>query len=224
MAGLNLLDMISQAGGGQARQQLGAQLGLDAGQTEQVLKALLPALSAGLKANVSKPGGAESLLKALQGGHHQQYLDQPETLAQPETINDGNAILGHLFGSKEVSREVAGAAAQRTGVGEQVLKAALPMIASMVMGSLSKQTNDPNIAGQLLGMLGGAQPQPAQSQGQGLGALLGGLLGGGRQQAAPAAPQQGQGGMLGALGNLLDADGDGSPMDDIFKMVMSRRS
>lgn len=220
MAGLNLLDMISQAGGGQARQQLGAQLGLDANQTDQVLRTLLPALSAGLKANVSKPGGAESLLKALQGGHHQQYLDQPETLGQPETIEDGNAILGHLLGSREVSREVASAAAQRTGIGEQVLKAALPMIASMVMGSLSKQTNDPNIAGQLLGMLGGGQPQPAQSQGQGLGALLGG----GRQQAAPAAQQQGQDGMMGMLGNLLDADGDGSPMDDIFQMVMSRRS
>ena len=59
----------------------------------------------------------------------------------------------------------------------------------------------------------------------GLGGLLGGLLGGGarRQQAqmqqqASSAHQQG----LGMLGNMLDADGDGSSMDDILGMLMKR--
>ena len=49
-----------------------------------------------------------------------------------------------------------------------------------------------------------------------LAALLGGLLGG-NSQPAPQAPQQGA---LGMLGGLLDADGDGNAMDDIFQMVM----
>ena len=43
----------------------------------------------------------------------------------------------------------------------------------------------------------------------------------GRQQQAAAQPQQA--GMMGMLGNLLDADKDGSPMDDIFDMVMKQR-
>lgn len=224
MAGLNLMDMITGAAGGQVQQQLGQQLGLNQDQTAMALKALLPALSAGLKANTEKPGGVEALLGALQNGNHDQYLDQPERLAQPETIQDGNAILGHLLGSKDVSRAVASRASEKTGISDGILKMALPMVASAVMGSLSKQTKDPNIAGQLMGMLGGGQPQPAQQQSGGglLGGLLGAVMGGGNKaQPQAAAPQQS--GMMGMLGNLLDADKDGSPMDDIFDMVMKQR-
>ncbi|MEM1106054.1 MAG: DUF937 domain-containing protein [Pseudomonadota bacterium] len=223
MAGLNLLDMILNAQGGAAKEQLGAQLGLDDAQTGSALQALLPALSAGLKANAAKPGGVEALLGALQSGQHDQYLDQPETLSRPETVEDGNAILGHLLGSKDMSRAVASRASEKTGISDNVLKMALPMVASMVMGSLSKQTKDPNVAGQLMGMLGGSQPQPPQGSSSGgglLGGLLGSVMGGGAAQ--PAAAQQG-GGMMGMLGNLLDSDKDGSAVDDIFEMVMKQR-
>ncbi|MCI4645205.1 MAG: DUF937 domain-containing protein [Hyphomonadaceae bacterium] len=224
MAGLNLMDMILSTQGGAAKQQMGQQLGLNEDQATMALRALLPALSAGLKANTEKPGGMQSLLQALQGGQHSQYLDQPETLSRPEAIQDGNAILGHLLGSKDVSRAVASKASEKTGIGEEVLKMALPMIATMVMGSLSKQTQDPGIAGQLMGMLGGTQPQPPQGSSQGgglLGGLLGAVMGGSGRQQAAAQPQQS--GMMGMLGNLLDADQDGSPMDDIFDMVMKQR-
>ena len=64
-------------------------------------------------------------------------------------------------------------------------------------------------------MLGGSQ-QP-QQQNEGLGGLLGGLLGGGRQQQAS------QSNGLGMLGALFDADRDGSAMDDIFQMVLKGR-
>ncbi|MEO0816400.1 MAG: DUF937 domain-containing protein [Pseudomonadota bacterium] len=224
MAGVNLLEMIMNAQGGATKQQLGQQLGLNEDQTGAALKALLPALSAGLKANTAKPGGIEALLGALQNGQHEQYLDQPEVLSRPETIQDGNAILGHLLGSKDMSRAVASRASEKTGISDQVLKMALPMVASMVMGSLSKQTKDPNIAGQLMGMLGGGQPQPPQSSSSGgglLGGLLGAVMGGGNKQQ-PAQAQQG-GGMMGMLGNLLDSDNDGSAVDDIFDMVMKQR-
>ncbi|MEM8576158.1 MAG: DUF937 domain-containing protein [Pseudomonadota bacterium] len=224
MAGLNLLDMIMSAQGGATKQQFGQQLGLDENQAGAALQALLPALSAGLKANTAKPGGVEALLGALQNGQHEQYLDQPEALGRPETIQDGNAILGHLLGSKDMSRAVASRASEKTGISDQVLKMALPMVASMVMGSLSKQTKDPSIAGQLMGALGGSQPQPPQGSSSGgglLGGLLGAVMGGGGSQQ-PAQTQQG-GGMMGMLGNLLDSDKDGSAVDDIFDMVMKQR-
>ncbi|MEL6956551.1 MAG: DUF937 domain-containing protein [Pseudomonadota bacterium] len=225
MAGLNLLDMIVNAQGGATKQQFGQQLGLNEDQAGAALKALLPALSAGLKANTAKPGGIEALLGALQNGQHEQYLDQPQALSRPETIQDGNAILGHLLGSKDMSRAVASRASEKTGISDQVLKMALPMVASMVMGSLSKQTKDPNIASQLMGALSGGQPQPPQGSSSGgglLGGLLGSVMGGGRPQAPQASAQQG-GGMMGMLGNLLDSDGDGSAVDDIFDMVMKQR-
>lgn len=215
MPGMNLFDMLTQASGGAAVQQVSQKTGLSQDQTSVAIKALLPAIAAGLQRNSNQPGGLQSLLGALENGKHDRYLDQPETLAQPDAIMDGNAILGHLLGSKDTSRAVASQASKKTGIESQLLKMILPMVASMAMGSLSKQTKEPNMLQALAGVLSGGQPQAPSG---GLGGLLGGLLGGGQKQAA----QQPQG-ALGMLGGLLDADGDGSPMDDIFKMVMSRK-
>jgi len=224
----NLLDMIMSAQKGGAVKQAGSQLGLDQSQAQSAIAALLPAISSALKQNTSSPQGLAGLLGALQNGNHSQYLDDPSQYARPETVNDGNAILGHLFGSKEVSRAVAGRASEQTGIDTSILKKMLPVVASMAMGSLSKQTAAPDIKSQLAGlamqqMMGGGQQQSAG----GLGGLLGGLLGGGQarrqqQQAQQQAQQSHQQGM-GIIGKMLDADGDGSMMDDIIRMAMNKR-
>lgn len=217
MSGINLFDMVTQAAGGGAVAQLSEKTGLPPDMAQAAIKALLPAIAGGLQRNVQQPGGLEALLGALQSGHHAQYLDQPEKLSQPDAIADGNAILGHLLGSKDVSRAVAGQASQKTGIPPELLKMALPMIAAMAMGSLSKQSKNSDLLSGLAGALAG-QSSSGGGLGGGLAGMLGGLLGGGKTQAA--APQAGA---LGMLGNLLDADGDGNAMDDIFQMVMSRK-
>ena len=134
--GLNMMDMIMQAAGGQAPQQIGQQFGLDQQQSQSAISALLPAISTAMKQNTSNPQGLAGLLGALQNGSHDQYLDNPAQLNQPQATTEGNAILGHLFGSKDVSRAVAGHAAQKSGVGADILKKMLPMVAMMAMGSL----------------------------------------------------------------------------------------
>ncbi|MEM7329198.1 MAG: DUF937 domain-containing protein [Pseudomonadota bacterium] len=214
MAGL--LDLLAGAQAQPAKQQLGRQFGLSDDLTQQAMSALIPALAAGLKSNASKPGGVEALLGALNKGSHQRYIDEPSLLGRPETRNDGNSILGHLLGSKDVSRAVASRAAEKTGLGDDILKQMLPVLATMVMGSLAKKSEEPDTLSQLAGLLGGGQAQQ-QPQNSGLGGLLGGLLGGGRQQP----PAQSNG--LGMLGALFDADRDGSAMDDIFQMVLKQR-
>ncbi|MCF6329457.1 MAG: DUF937 domain-containing protein [Henriciella sp.] len=211
MAGL--FDLLGGAQARPATQELGAQFGLDENMTQMAMKALLPALAAGLTSNASKSGGMEALLGALKGGQHSQYLDDPSRLSQSQTRDDGNGILGHLFGSKEVSRSVATHAAQKTGIDSGLLKQMLPIVATMVMGSLSKRSQEPDVMSGLMGMLGGA-PDPAPKP-SGLGGLLGGLFGGGK-----SAPQSTSASGLGAL---FDADGDGSAMDDIFQMVLKAR-
>lgn len=216
MAGLNLFDMLNGGAGQGAVNQIGQQFGLDAASTQAAMKALLPALSGGLKRNVSQPGGLESLLGALNNGNHDRYLDQPDQLGRPESIADGNAILGHLLGSKETSRAVAARASQRSGVSDSILKQMLPVIATMAMGALSKQTKEPSVQQSLFGaVLGGNAPQAGVESRGGLGAVLGSLTGAKREQQAQANP-------LGMFGNLLDADGDGNAVDDIFDMVMKR--
>jgi len=228
--GLNMMDMIMQAAGGQAPQQIGQQFGLNQQQSQSAISALLPAISTAMKQNTNNPQGLAGLLGALQNGNHSQYLDNPAQLNQPEATTEGNAILGHLFGSKDVSRAVAGQASQTSGIGTDVLKKMLPMVAMMAMGSLGKQTSGAGMFNQgssLQGMIGqmAMQQLTGNKSSGGLGSLLGGLLGGGarRQQAqmqqqASSAHQQG----LGMLGNMLDADGDGSSMDDILGMLMKR--
>ena len=202
----NLLDMISQAQGGQATQNLGKQFGLDQQQTQQALESLLPSFSSGLKRNVSQPQGLEGLLGALQKGNHAQYLDDPRQIQQRETIDDGNNILGHIFGSKDVSRNVAHRASQQTGLDSGLLKQMLPVIASMVMGSMSKQTQQPQFQQQF----GGRQ---SQSSGGGLlGSLIGGLLGGGQKA------QQGRMPNLGGLEQMFQADSRGSQDDGAFDL------
>ena len=215
---MNLLDMIMSAQGGASAQQAGAQLGLNQQQSQSAIAALLPAISSALKQNTASPQGLAGLLGALQGGKHEQYLENPQMLGQQQTVTDGNAILGHLFGSKDVSRAVAGHAAQKTGIGADVLKKLLPLVATMAMGSLSKQTKAPTMQSALTGMA--MQHLMGGQKKSGLGAILGAVTGanGRQQRQAQQTHQQG----MGIIGKLLDADGDGSMMDDVLRMAMKR--
>jgi hypothetical protein len=58
----------------------------------------------------------------------------------PQGVTDGNNVLAQLFGSQEVSRAVAAQAAQMTGIGQEIYKQMLPVIASTLMGGLFKQS------------------------------------------------------------------------------------
>ena len=163
---MNIFDSILNAGNGAAVRQLGSQLGLDEGQTSSALSALVPALSAGLRRNAQSPEGLSGLVSALSGGSHQQYINDPAALGRAETIADGNGILGHILGSKEVSRQVAARASEQTGLGSDVMKRMLPLVATLVMGAMSRQASADGGsalagggAGGLLEMLGGGLDQ-----------------------------------------------------------------
>ena len=131
---MNILEAMLAAQGGGAARQLGQQFGLDESQVSSAVSALVPALAAGFQRNMATPQGLESLTAALGGGQHQRYVDDPNVLGLPETTADGNSILGHVFGSKDVSRGVATRAAAQTGISEGVLKSMLPVIAAMRSG------------------------------------------------------------------------------------------
>jgi hypothetical protein len=219
---MNMMDMIMQAAGGNTAQQAGSQFGLSPEMSQKAIGALLPAISSAMKQNTASPQGLAGLLGALQNGGHEQYLENPQALSQ-NAQTEGNAILGHLFGTKEVSRAVAGRAAEQTGIDTGILKKMLPMVAMMAMGGMSKQTN--NNQG-IQGMLAQAAMQQLMGGGgaakSGLGGMLGGLLGGGARKQQRQQQQTHQQG-LGMLGKMLDADGDGNTMDDILGMVLNNR-
>lgn len=141
---MDILQTILNAQGGGAVKQLGQQFGLDDSQTSSALAALVPALAAGFQKEMGSQSGLEGLMGALSGGQHSRYVEDPSTLANAAA--DGNGILGHVFGSKEVSRQVATRASQQTGIDASILKQMLPLAASLMMGAMARSSRGSNTA------------------------------------------------------------------------------
>ncbi len=153
---LPLFDMLANAQNGQAMEQLSRQFGLSMQQTQSAVEALMPAFSQGLKRNTSDPYGLGSFMSAMASGQHAKYFEDAQKAFAPQGVSEGNGILGHLFGSKDLSRAVADQAAQVSGVSSQVLQQMLPVIASMIMGGLFKQSTNQMHGGQQAAGFGGA--------------------------------------------------------------------
>lgn len=162
---MDFLDLLKSAGGDNGIGELAGAVGLGSADTNKLIGALGPALLGGLQKNTTDDSGLAGLRNALQAGGHDRYLDNPELLREDATRQDGNNILGHIFGSKDVSRNVAAHAASETGIDAGIIKQALPLLASLAMGAMNKKTS----AGQELGA----------SLGKGGLGPLGDLLGGG---------------------------------------------
>ncbi len=162
---MDLLDLLNSAGGKDSVGELAGAVGLGSADTNKLIGALAPALLGGLQKNTASDDGLAGLRSALQTGGHDRYVDNPGLLREAATRADGNKILGHIFGSKDVSRNVAGHAAKETGIDAGIIKKALPLLASLAMGAMSKKSS------------GGRELGTSASAG-GLGPL-GDLLGGG---------------------------------------------
>lgn len=200
---MNLLqDILSGQNGGVVK-QIASQYGLDESQAQSAISSLVPALARGVRNNATQGGdGLAGLMGALQNGNL-DAMAEPAQLGGQQAVDQGNNFLGQIFGSKDVSRGVADRAAEQTGIGSDILKKMLPVLATAVMGSLTRNA---------LG--GGQQQQGGGSPLGGIGDLLGGLLGGGGGQQ--------QSGGMGMLTQFLDADGDGSILDDVVGMLGKR--
>jgi hypothetical protein len=105
-----LLDNTQSAG------ELGKAVGLDQQAAQGIIGKLMPALTQGIQNNLQDGAGLESLAGALKSGGHQRYMDDPVSLADQAAIDDGNGILGHILGSKDVSRQLATQVGTETGV------------------------------------------------------------------------------------------------------------
>jgi hypothetical protein len=192
---MQLTEILGQLGG---LQSMSRELGVSEDQAASGAEALIPAILGGFKKQVqSQPQGLEGLgglLGQLGGGGLLDQVLSPE----PTDVNRGNDVLGTIFGSKDVSREVAQNVAGRTGIDPAMLKRMLPMLAMLVAGYMARQR----------AAAAGAAPTPGAGPagGGGLGDLLGGVLGG-RGAGAPG------------LSSMLDLNGDGNALDDIVRMA-----
>lgn len=195
---MSLLDLLSKAQGGQGLAQLAGQFGLDEAKANELSKLLAPAIGSAAKKQ-AQGGGLEGLLGALKGEGQGTMFDDAAQAAAPEGQAQGQAFLEQLMGGSEGTKGLASEAASRTGIDAKTVDQFMPALAAMLQGGMQKQMPD----SALDGMLGGAGGAGALG---GLGGLVGKLMGGGGKQS----------GGLEMLTTMLDANGDGSPLDDIL--------
>jgi hypothetical protein len=162
--------------------------------TQDVLTMALPVLMAAMKRNAATPQGAEGLMGALNSKHDGSILDNLGGLfsggSSNDIMTDGGKILGHVLGGKQ--QQVASSLGAKTGMDANSVAQILKVAAPILLGVLGSQ----------------AKKQQVNNAG-GLESLLGSMLGGSSNKNEQS-----------FLESILDADGDGSVIDDVAGMVL----
>lgn len=206
----SLQDLLGQEQGTEAVDQISQNVGAEPSLVNTAVQAALPMILSGLANNASTPQGAESLNNALDqdhsdggilgnlGGLGSLIFGGQQQQAPPPRQADAGGILGHIFGNNQ--GQVAQEVSNQSGLGMGQVAQILMMLAPIVMSYLGQKKQQENVGA------------------DGLGGLLGGLLGGGQQAAA--APSSGNP-MMDMASSMLDSDRDGSAMDDIASMAFN---
>ena len=136
---LPLFDLMMKAQNGEAVEAMSKQFGLAQEQMTEAMAALMPAFSTGFKRTATDPYDFSALMGAISSGNYAKYFEDMSKAFTPQGVSDGNMILGQIFGSKDVSRAVAAQAAQMSGIGQDVYKQMLPIVANTMVGGFFKQ-------------------------------------------------------------------------------------
>jgi hypothetical protein len=196
---MDMVQVLRSSGGLDA---MAKQLGVSPAMAQSGAEVLLPAILGGFKKRSQSAGGGEAGigdLIGMLGGLGGSGLVESVIGPQATDVSRGNDVLGQIFGSKDVSRQVAGQASAGSGISPELLKKMLPILAMLVGGYLSSRAGPAATQA--------ANPAPG---GGVLGNILGSVLGGGSAKGGSG---------LGGIGAMLDLNGDGNPLDDIIGMA-----
>jgi hypothetical protein len=189
-----ILDLLNSDLGKTIVSGVSGQTGQSTDKTGNLLSMAMPVLMQAMRRNAATPQGADGLLGALNGKHDGSILDNLGDLfnggVDQNVMDDGGKILGHVLGGSQ--QNVTNALSSKSGIDAGSVAQILKVAAPILMGVLGKQQRQQQVSNQ-----------------NGLEGLLGGLLKGN-------SPQQEQS----FLESILDADGDGSVIDDVAGMVL----
>lgn len=191
MSGLN--ELLGSPQGQQIISGLAGETGQPEGKTADLIGMAMPLLLGALKKNISSPDGAEGVMNALSAKHNGSILDDLGGLFGGGVNPEVEADGAGILGHVLGNKQpaVVSSLSQKSGLDAESVARILKIAAPIVMGFLGKQQ-----AGQKAGDT------------DGLNTLLGSMLGG--------QPQENRSLIM----NLIDADGDGSVLDDVADMVM----
>ena len=186
----SILDLVTQTLGSGATRQIGQQLGVDESAAAKAISGALPMLVGALARNSASSGGAGALASALDRDHDGSILDDiGGFLGGGGAQGAGEGILKHVLGGRQ--QQVQSGLGQVSGLDSGKAGQLLAMLAPIVMGALGKAQRGRGLDAGSLGAMLGEEQRTIEQREPGLGGLL---------------------------GNLLDADGDGSVVDDITKI------
>ncbi|MGL4810588.1 MAG: DUF937 domain-containing protein [Beijerinckiaceae bacterium] len=189
-----LLEMVQNAQGGQAMDNLARQFALSQEQAGAAVNAVLPAFQLGLQRQAENADMMANFLRTLAGGAHGVAFEHaPEPAEKVE--EKGKDVLGMLFGNTDVAQAVADQAARFSGVPNTVMSSMMPMIASMIMGGLMNGMNSQGY-GNWLGQMANGMP--------GFGGMGAKTLQDTMAQMVGMQPKP-QPGMFGAMGAMMDS-------------------
>jgi len=179
---MDLSELLNSPVGQSIVKSVAGQLGMNEGEASGVVNMAVPAILAGMTRNAQSRDGAESLNKALESKHDGSLLNNLSGMLQGHTEElqqDGNGILGHIFGNKLPAVEQG--ISQKTGVSMNKIAPLLAMLAPIVMAYLGKEkllgnSQQGKSGGGIMDMLGSALDK--DGDGNPLNDILGGFLGG----------------------------------------------
>ena len=192
---MNLLEMIQGQMDDGVVSQLSKTIRADKDATAAAANGVLATMVTALSKNAAKPDQGQALLNALDRDHDGGILGNLMNVvsgagSQTSRATNGMGILEHVLGGK--TDNVMQMVSKSSGLDLLKTGELMKLLAPVVMGVLGKTKKE---------------------QGLDLGGLAG-LLSGTVNQAAKGSQE------MGMIGKLLDADGDGSIMDDVAGMGM----
>ena len=181
---MDLTTLLNSPMGKGLIENFSSQLGINKNEASTAVNVAVPAILAGLTKNAQSKEGAESLNKALESKHDGSLLDNLASLLKSQSgaiEQDGNGILGHIFGNNLSAVEKG--VAKQSGLSLAQVGPLLSMLAPIVMAFVGKQKQQSKTAAggldTLLGGLLGATGSTKKSTAGGLLDMVGGLIGGG---------------------------------------------
>jgi hypothetical protein len=132
----NIVDIIQSAQGGQIIENLSDRFGLASWQTRSAVESLLPALVAALRKAAEAPDSLRPVLDAANDSAHRAAFESAEEAHSQASVEGGDAIVAHLFGSASAAGEVSQFVARDSGLRADVLQRLLPILVSVAAGGL----------------------------------------------------------------------------------------
>jgi hypothetical protein len=189
----NLADILTQATGKQGFDAFATQFGMTPQQAKTAMEALLPAFSLGLNRATQSPSDMANLFGLFTTGtNYAQMFEQPMQAGQ-SMVEAGQQALTRIFGSPELTQAIAQQTAAATGVGQEMMKQVMPVMASLIMGGLMKgaMSGQNPLGDMITAMITRMMPPQATAAADPVGGMMGmftNFFGSGAAQKPAAAP------------------------------------